>query len=428
VGALPRTPANAGIETWWLEDPRESPGMRANLKREMVETLPNPGLRGAAAGTSTTAAAPTRDLTGGLLRWLLTGILVAGTLLVSFRHPYVGRRLLIMVPTLLVISVITFTIIQMPPGDFLTSRIQELEMTGDEAAVQEVRNLQSLFHLDDHVVVRYFRWLGLPWFLSFDSSDAGLLQGNLGRSMETGRLVNEIVGDRILLTVAISLSTILFTWAFALPTGIYSAVRQYSIGDYVLTFMGFIGMCIPNFLLALVMIFLAREWFGIQVTGLFSEHYALQPEWTWGKFVNLLQHIWIPVVVLGVGGTAGMIRVMRGNLLDELRKPYVTTARAKGVRPLKLLLKYPVRMALNPFISGIGGIFPQLVSGGAIVAMVLALPTVGPLMLSALMTQDMYLAGSMLMVLSALGVFGTLVSDLLLLWLDPRIRLEGGAK
>jgi ABC-type dipeptide/oligopeptide/nickel transport system permease component len=205
-------------------------------------------------------------------------------------------------------------------------------------------------------------------------------------------------------------------------------VRQYSIGDYVLTFIGFIGMCIPNFLLALVMIFLAREWFGIQVTGLFSEHYALQPEWTWGKFMNLLQHIWIPVVVLGVGGTAGMIRVMRGNLLDELRKPYVTTARAKGVRPLKLLLKYPVRMALNPFISGIGGIFPQLVSGGAIVAMVLALPTVGPLMLSALMTQDMYLAGSMLMVLSTLGVFGTLVSDLLLLWLDPRIRLEGGTK
>lgn len=428
VGALPRTPANAGIETWWLEDPRESPGMRANLKREMIETLPNPSLRGTAAGTSASAAAPPRDHIGGILRWLLTGTVVAGALLVSFRHPYVGRRLLIMVPTLLVISVITFTIIQMPPDNFLTSRIQELEMTGDEAAVQEVRNLQSLFHLDDHVIVRYFRWVGLPWFLSFDSSDAGLLQGNLGRSMETGRLVNEIVGDRILLTMAISLSTILFTWAFALPTGIYSAVRQYSIGDYVLTFIGFIGMCIPNFLLALVMIFLAREWFGIQVTGLFSEHYALQPEWTWGKFMNLLQHIWIPVVVLGVGGTAGMIRVMRGNLLDELRKPYVTTARAKGVRPLKLLLKYPVRMALNPFISGIGGIFPQLVSGGAIVAMVLALPTVGPLMLSALMTQDMYLAGSMLMVLSTLGVFGTLVSDLLLLWLDPRIRLEGGTK
>jgi ABC-type dipeptide/oligopeptide/nickel transport system permease component/ABC-type transport system substrate-binding protein len=425
VGALPRTPTNAGIETWWLEDPRESPGMRANLKREMIETLPNPGLRRAGAATAAPAA---RDWTATLLRWLLTGILVVGAILISFRHPYVGRRLLIMVPTLLVISIITFTIIQMPPGDFLTSRIQELEMTGDEAAVLEVKNLRTLFHLEEHVVVRYFRWLGLPWFLSFDSSDAGLLQGNLGRSMETGRLVNEIVGDRILLTVAISLSTILFTWAFALPTGIYSAVRQYSVGDYVLTFLGFIGMCVPNFLLALVMIYLAREWFGIQVTGLFSEHYALQPEWTWGKFVNLLQHIWIPVVVLGVGGTAGMIRVMRGNLLDELRKPYVTTARAKGVRPLKLLLKYPVRLALNPFISGIGGIFPQLVSGGAIVAMVLALPTVGPLMLSALMTQDMYLAGSMLMVLSALGVFGTLVSDLLLLWLDPRIRLEGGAK
>lgn len=276
--------------------------------------------------------------------------------------------------------------------------------------------------------MRYLRWVGLPWFLSFDARDAGLLQGNLGRSMETGRVVNEIVGDRIVLTVAISLATILFTWAFALPTGIYSAVRQYSPGDYLLTFVGFIGMCVPNFLLALVLIYLAREFFGIQVTGLFSEQYALQPEWTWDKFIDLLQHIWIPVVVLGVGGTAGMIRVMRGNLLDELRKPYVTTARAIGMRPLALLLKYPVRLALNPFISGIGGIFPHLVSGGAIVSMVLALPTVGPLMLTALLSQDMYLAGSMLMVLSALGVFGTLVSDLLLLWLDPRIRLEGGAR
>ena len=421
-----RTPSNAGIETWWLDDPQESPGMRANLKREMIETLPNPGL--GMAGVSATTGPPHRDLVGGFVRWLLIGTLIAGALLISFRHPYVGRRLLIMVPTLLVISAITFTIIQLPPGDFLTSRIAELEMTGDRAAVQEVRNLKTLFHLDDHVVVRYLRWLGLPWFFSFDSADAGLLQGNLGRSMETGQLVNEIVGDRLLLTVAISLASIVFTWLLALPIGIYSAVRQYSFADHVLTLVGFLGMCIPNFLLALVLIYFAREWFGIQVTGLFSEHYALQPEWTWGKFLNLLQHIWIPVVVLGVGGTAGMIRVMRGNLLDELRKPYVTTARAKGVRPLKLLIKYPVRLALNPFISGIGGIFPQLVSGGAIVAMVLALPTVGPLMLSALMAQDMYLAGSMLMVLSALGVFGTLVSDLLLLWLDPRIRLDGGAK
>lgn len=432
VGTLYRTPANAGTETWWLERFHESPGLRANLKREMVETLPHPSLRptdDATAKASASQPAPVkRDSAGPVLRGLFLGITAISALLLALRHPFIGRRLVLMVPTLFVISVITFVIIQLPPGDFLSSRIQELEMTGDAAAVQEVRELRTLFHLEESVTMRYLRWVGLPWFLSFDARDAGLLQGNLGRSMETGRLVNEIVGDRIVLTVAISLATILFTWAFALPTGIYSAVRQYSPGDYLLTFVGFIGMCVPNFLLALVLIYLARELFGIQVTGLFSEQYALQPEWTSGKFIDLLQHIWIPVVVLGVGGTAGMIRVMRGNLLDELRKPYVTTARAIGMRPLALLLKYPVRLALNPFISGIGGIFPHLVSGGAIVSMVLALPTVGPLMLTALLSQDMYLAGSMLMVLSALGVFGTLVSDLLLLWLDPRIRLEGGAR
>jgi ABC-type dipeptide/oligopeptide/nickel transport system permease component len=236
--------------------------------------------------------------------------------------------------------------------------------------------------------------------------------------------VNAIVGDRILLTVLISLGTILLTWALAIPIGIYSAVRQYSIGDYVLTFLGFIGMCVPGFLLALLLMYASAEFLGIPVSGLFSSQYGAQPEWDWPKILDLLKHIWVPVVVLGIGGTAGMIRVMRANLLDELKKPYVVTARAKGVRPLKLLLKYPVRMALNPFISGIGGIFPQLVSGGAIVAMVLSLPTVGPLLLAALMSEDMYLAGSMLMVLSLLGVVGTLVSDLLLLWLDPRIRMQ----
>jgi len=246
----------------------------------------------------------------------------------------------------------------------------------------------------------------------------------MGRSMESLRPVNSMVGDRVILTFLISLGTILFVWSIAIPIGIYSAVKQYSIGDYVLTFAGFIGMCIPDFLLAILLMYVSAEWFGIPISGLFSSQYGAQPEWTWGKVVDLLQHIWVPIMVLGVVGTAGMIRVMRANLLDELRKPYVVTARAKGVRPMKLLFKYPVRMALNPFISGIGALFPQLVSGGAIVAMILSLPTVGPLMLSALFSEDMYLAGSMLMVLSLLGVVGTLVSDLLLLWLDPRIRFE----
>jgi ABC-type dipeptide/oligopeptide/nickel transport system permease component len=304
----------------------------------------------------------------------------------------------------------------------------QLQESGDEADLQQIEDLKDMFYLEESVAFRYFRWLGLHWFRTFDSKDRGLLQGNMGRSMESGKMVNQIVGDRIVLTILISLGTILFTWVFAIPIGIYSAVKQYSIGDYILTFLGFIGMCVPGFLLALLLMYVSTEWFDIPVSGLFSSEYGAQPEWTMGKVIDLLKHIWVPVAVLGVGGTAGMIRVMRANLLDELKKPYVVTARAKGVRPLKLLFKYPVRMALNPFISGVGGLFPQLVSGGAIVAMVLSLPTVGPLMLSALMSEDMYLAGSMLMVLSLLGVLGTLVSDLLLLWLDPRIRMGNPSK
>jgi ABC-type dipeptide/oligopeptide/nickel transport system permease component len=240
--------------------------------------------------------------------------------------------------------------------------------------------------------------------------------------------VNRLVGDRILLTVLVSLVTILFTWLLALPVGIYSAVRQYSVGDYSLTFLGFVGMCVPSFLLALLLMHFAKKYTGLQVDSLFSPEYAKQAQWSIGKVVDLMKHIWVPVVILGVGGTAGMIRIMRANLLDELRKPYVVTARAKGVRPLKLLLKYPVRLALNPFISGIGGVFPALVSGTVIVAWVLSIPLVGPLMLQALFNQDTMLAGSLLMVLSLLGIFGVLVSDLLLLWLDPRIRFEGGAR
>jgi ABC-type dipeptide/oligopeptide/nickel transport system permease component len=226
----------------------------------------------------------------------------------------------------------------------------------------------------------------------------------------------------------ISLGSILFTWFLAIPIGIYSAVRQYSIGDYLFTFIGFVGMSIPPFLLALVLMYLAKVAFGVTLSGLFSSEYAALPQWSWSKVANLLSHIWLPVVVLGVGGTAGMIRVMRANLLDELKKPYVITAKARGVRPVKLLFKYPVRIALNPFVSGIGALFPQLVSGGAIIAVVLSLPTVGPLMLEALMIEDMYLAGSLLMVLSLLGVLGTLISDLLLLWLDPRIRFVSGTR
>ena len=390
---------------------------------------------------------------GKMIRRLVWGIVLILLTMAAIRHPYIGRRLLIMVPTLLIISIFVFTIIQLPPGDYLTTMIMELQEAGDDAQaeMERLEELKEMFHFEDPGWQRYLRWMGVYWFLPdgsekrvqkqsaweaaadtaaevgtpipdrpgwgfFESSNAGLLQGNMGRSMATTQEVNAIVGNRILLTFLISLGTILFTWALAIPIGIFSAVKQYSFADYVFTFVGFIGMCIPSFLLALILMAFAG------VSGLFSAEYAAQPEWTAGKVIDLLAHIWIPIVVLGVTGTASMIRVMRANLLDELKKPYVTTARAKGVRPLRLLFKYPVRMALNPFISSIGGIFPQLVSGGAIVAVVLSLPTVGPLMLNALFNQDMYLAGSMLMVLSLLGIFGTLVSDLLLLWLDPRIR------
>jgi ABC-type dipeptide/oligopeptide/nickel transport system permease component len=283
----------------------------------------------------------------------------------------------------------------------------------------QINRLREIFHFDDPAWQRYCRWMGFNWFLTFKDADQGLLQGHMGYSMETLRPVNQLVGDRIWLTMLVSFLTIVMTWAIAVPVGIYTAVKQYSLMDYILTLVAFLGMCVPGFLLVLVLM----AWTGID--GLFSAEYAMQPYWDMGKVLDMLSHIWLPVLVTGVGGSAGMIRVMRANLLDELRKPYVITARAKGVRPGKLLFKYPVRLALNPFISGIGGLFPALISGSSIIAIVMSLPTVGPLMLAALFNQDMYMAGSMLMVLSSLAVFGTLVSDLLLMVVDPRIRIGG---
>ena len=417
-----QSPGNTCIETYFFDEPHDSAEAVKNIKSAILEVTPQPDSLKAAEKEAG------KGWLGPIIRYTLLIALILAVVLVAVLHPYIGRRLLIMVPTLFIVSVLTFTIIQLPPGDYVTSRIMRLRESGDEVDQQQIDDLIEMFHLSDALPVRYLRWLGVHWFASLDEKDEGLLQGNLGRSMESGRLVNDVIGDRLMLTVLISLGTVLFTWTVAIPVGIYSAVKQYSISDYVLTFIGFIGMCVPSFLLALITIYFADRVFGVKVSGLFSPAFGAQPEWDWPKVVDLLKHIWVPIVVLGVGGTAGMIRVMRGNLLDELRKPYVVTARAKGVRPLKLLFKYPVRLALNPFISGIGGLFPMLVSGGAIVAIVLSLPTVGQLMLSSLLTEDMYLAGSMLMVLSLLGMVGTLVSDLLLLWLDPRIRFKGGAR
>ncbi len=415
-------PSNCGIETFYWEAFSGQESDTRALERALTELTPMPGSDFVAGSIKAQGS----GLVGRIVARLLWSAVGIGLLLMALRHPFIGRRLLIMVPTLLMVSVIAFTIVQLPPGDFLTSHIAQLEISGDELDLRKIEDLRDIFGLTEPIWKQYLKWVGLPWFVSFRDEDRGLLQGHMGLSMESQNAVNAVVGDRIILTMTISVCALLFTWIVALPIGVYSAVRQYSVGDYLATFIGFIGMSVPNFLLALILMYLSNRYFAVPISGLFSAEFAAQEHWNLPKFVDLLKHVWVPVLVLGVTGTAGMIRIMRGNLLDELKKPYVTTALAKGVRPLKVLLKYPVRLALNPFISGIGALFPQLISGGAIVALILSLPTVGPLLLRSLQMEDMYLAGSMILVLSTLGILGTLVSDLLLLILDPRIRMEDG--
>ena len=328
---------------------------------------------------------------------------------------YIIRRILIMIPVLIVISIISFIVIQLPPGDYLTSYIANLQETGESADEAIVASLRAQYGLDRPLYVKYWKWI------------TGVVQGDFGQSFSLNRPVRELIWERLGLTVVISLCTIVFTWLVAIPIGIYSATHQYKISDYVFTFIGFIGMSTPAFMLALVLMNFSQSHLGTSVGGLFSDEYISAP-WSWAKVVDLLKHIWVPVVVLGVGGTAGLIRTVRANLLDQLEMPYVVTARASGLREWRLLVKYPVRVAINPVVSTIGWMLPRLVSGSVIVAMVLSLPTTGPLLLRALENQDMYLAGSMLMVLSLLAVIGTLISDLLLLWLDPRIRYEGRSR
>ncbi len=327
---------------------------------------------------------------------------------------YIAQRLLIMVPTLVGISLITFIIIQLPPGDFLSTMIAECEAQGESSCADQVEIYRQEFGLDQPVWKQYLFWVG------------GLLQGDLGLSFEYNKPVNEVIGESLFLTIIVASTTIIFTWVVAFPIGVYSATHQYSWGDHGLTFIGFLGLATPNFLLALVLLFLANVWFGTSIGGLMDPKYLDQP-WTWGKFVSVLEHLWIPVVVIGTSCTAGLIRRLRANLLDELQKQYVVTARAKGLSPSKVLLKYPLRMALNPFIADIGNLLPQVISGAVIVSVVLSLPTTGPILLRALQTQDMFLAGSFLMCLALLTVIGVLISDLLLAVLDPRIRLAGGA-
>lgn len=328
---------------------------------------------------------------------------------------YLIRRILVMIPSLLVISALVFVIIQLPEGDYLTSYITELESQGESVSKDKIAFLREQYGLDKSLFEQYIIWL------------FGMLKGDFGFSFEYNLPVSDVVGDRLFLSFLLSFCTILFTWAVSFPIGVYSATHQYSWADHGLTFLGFIGLATPNFLLALVLLYFANVLFGTSIGGLMDPYYIDQPM-SWDKFLSVLEHLWIPVVVIGTSGTAGMIRRLRANLLDELQKQYVITGRAKGLPPFRLLVKYPLRMALNPFVADIGNLLPQVVSGAAIVSVVLSLPTTGPMLLDALRSQDMYLAGSFLMFLSALTVVGMFVSDIALAILDPRIRLHGGTR
>lgn len=336
---------------------------------------------------------------------------------------YTVRRVLVMFLTLAVISFITFVIIQLPPGDYLSNQIAELQSQGDKAALERAAFLRKQYGLDKPFLEQYAIWVGIwPGERGF----SGLLQGDWGWSFEHDMPVWEVVRERLLLSFVLNFSVIVFTWAVAFPIGVYAATHQYSWGDHGLTLIGYLGLATPNFLLALVLMYFANVHFGLSIGGLMDPEYLDQP-WSWAKVGSVLSHLWIPVIVIGTSGTAAMIRRLRANLLDELQKQYVVTARAKGVPELRLLVKYPLRMALNPFIADLGNLLPSLISGSAIVSVVLSLQTEGPMLLDALRSQDQYLAGSFLMFLALLTVVGVFLSDLALAALDPRIRLTGRA-
>lgn len=316
-----------------------------------------------------------------------------------------------MIPTLILISVLVFIVIQLPPGDFLTSYIAQLQQSGESVDLETISALKARYGLDRPLWQQYFVWI---W---------NMLHGDFGRSLLWNRPVKELIGERLMLTFVVSFCTIIFIWIVSFIIGVYVATHQYSLGDYIAAILGYLGLATPNFMLALIILWFAYAYFGQNLSGLFSPEY-LEAPWSWAKFLDMMKHIWVPVVIVGTSGTAGLIRTLRANLLDELNKPYVLTARAKGLREWKLIFKYPLRIAMIPFISTVGWTLPFLVSGALISSIVLNLPIVGPLYLSALQNQDMYLAGSFLLFLSLLTLLGTLISDILLAWVDPRIRFE----
>jgi len=325
---------------------------------------------------------------------------------------YLIRRLFYAVLTVWAVSIVSFVIIQLPPGDYVTAYLAQLAVQGSTLGMSEADNLRAYYGLDRPMYYQYYLWLERMAF------------GDFGYSFEHQKPVRDVIGERLLLTMVLAFASVLFTWTLAIPIGIFSAVRQYSIWDYLFTFFGFIGLAIPNFLLALLLMWVGFSVFGLSVGGLFSPNYITAP-WSWGRVVDLLKHLWLPTIILGMAGTAQIMRITRANVLDELRKPYVVTARAKGLSGWRLIVKYPVRIALNPVISVTAYVWPYLVSGSIIVSVVLSLPTVGPILLRSLLSQDMFLAGSIIMLIGLMTVIGTFLSDLLLIWADPRIRLEG---
>jgi peptide/nickel transport system permease protein len=324
---------------------------------------------------------------------------------------YIIKRLLLLPFLLFVFSVFAFLIIQAPPGDFVTAYIAELAMSGSQIDQVQIEALREMYGLDQPIHIQYLKWMGR------------ILKGDMGVSLDWQRPIGELIGERLLLTVLLGLFTFIFTWVVAIPIGIYSATHQYSFFDYFFTVFNYFGVATPTFMTALVLMWLAFSQFGVSVTGLFSPEYVDAP-WTLDRVVDLLKHLWLPVVILGLDGTARLARVMRANLLDELKKPYMEMARAKGLSEWKLVMKYPVRLALNPLVSTIGWYLPLIFSGSVIVATVLNLPTIGPMLLRALTNQDMFLAGAIILIYCFLAIIGTLMSDILLAWLDPRIRME----
>tara|TARA_Y100001947_G_scaffold60198_1_gene50660 strand:- start:393 stop:1382 length:990 start_codon:yes stop_codon:yes gene_type:complete len=324
---------------------------------------------------------------------------------------YIIKRLLILPFLLFIFSIIAFILIQAPPGDFLTSYIAELATSGSSIERAQIDALRALYGLDQPLYIQYLKWIGR------------LLTGDLGFSLDWQKPISELIGERLALTLALGVGTFIFTWLVAIPIGILSATRQYSFFDYFFTVFNYIGVATPTFMTALVLMWIAFKYYGLSVTGLFSPEY-IDAVWSWDRTVDLLKHLWLPVVILGLDGTARLARVMRANLLDELKKPYMEMARAKGMSEWSLVMKYPVRLALNPLVSTIGWYLPLIFSGSVIVATVMNLPTIGPMLLRALISQDMFLAGTIILIYMILAIIGTLISDILLAWLDPRIRME----